>query len=150
MVKVPGLDGEKMGKSDAENAIGIDMDKDVILARYLSRGVTDKGRTRRNDPGNPWACRAVYPVHELVTDGEVVNRKIARQCAEAAIGCRDCKQLLVDNIGKILEPFQERRKELADQDGLVREILHEGGLKARKIIMPTIEEIADKMGIVTY
>ena len=40
--------------------------------------------------------------------------------------------------------------EFTNKDQLVKEILHEGGLKARKIILPTIEEVAGKMGIVTY
>jgi tryptophanyl-tRNA synthetase len=150
MVKVPGLDGGKMGKSDAGNAIGITMGKEEILSRYLSQGVTDTARQRISDPGNPGSCLSVYPVHQLVSNDKVASGDIARQCRKATIGCRECKRLLVDNIWEILEPFQERRRELADQDGLVRDILHEGGKRARRLIMPTIEEVADKMGIVTF
>ena len=151
MIKVPGLDGSKMGKSDAQNAIGITMRKQEILSQYLKHGVTDKNRIKKDIPGDPFnGCLSVYPVHLLVTGGESTNMFIAKDCQSAKIGCSDCKRLLVDNIWKALKPFQERRAYFAEQDKLVKEILREGGKKARKIILPTISEVADKMGIVTY
>jgi tryptophanyl-tRNA synthetase len=151
MIKVPGLDGGKMGKSEAQNAIGITMSKEEILSRYLKHGVTDESRVKRDMPGDPLnACRSVYPLHLLVTENEDTGRLIAKDCQSAKIGCADCKRLLVDNIWKVLEPFQERREYFSDKDDLVKEILHEGGKKAREIILPTIAKVADRMGIVTY
>src|SRR3989344_6983132 len=75
MVKVVGLDGAKMGKSDGDNAIDISASIDDIRRRYLERGITDEQRKRRNDPGDPYnRCKSVYPVHELVTKGETETR----------------------------------------------------------------------------
>ncbi len=151
MVKVVGLDGEKMGKSDADNSIDISASIEDILRRYLERGITDPQRQRRSDPGDPYnRCRSVYPVHELVTPDEPATRAIANACMKAEIGCIECKHLLVDNIARVILPFQERRKELADKDGYVREVLHEGGKKARARIAETVAEVRDRIGIVLY
>ncbi len=151
MLKVVGLDGEKMGKSDAGNAIDINMPISQIRRRYRTHGVTDKERTTMDVPGDPYnRCKSVYPVHELITPGETDTREIANACMTAQIGCVACKERLVDRMAEMLEPFQERRAELADQDDRVREILHEGGKAARAIIAPTVAEVRDKMGIVLY
>jgi len=151
MVRVPGLDGQKMGKSESDNAIDINLPLEEIRERYRTKGVTDKNRVRASDPGDPYnGCKSVYPVHELVSKGETETHKIAKACQTAAIGCAACKDILVENIGKLLVPFQERRRELAEKTGYVREILHEGGKKARGIIGATAAEVREKMGIVMY
>ncbi len=147
MVKVPGLDGGKMGKSEADKAIAITMSSSEILARYLKHGVTDRNRTSMNEPGNPDVCQSVYPMHKIVTPGEAESCEIASQCRNATIGCRACKELMVENLYKILGPFQERRAAYADKDKLVREILEDGGARARAMITPTVELVADRMGI---
>jgi len=151
MIKVPGLDGSKMGKSESDNAIDINSPMSVIRDRYLKKGVTDEERKRSSDPGDPYnRCKSVYAVHEIVTDGEVQSRAIANACMKAEIGCVACKNRLVDSIEKVLGPFQERRAVLANQNDLVKEILHEGGKKARAIIAETTATVRDKMGIIIY
>ncbi len=151
MIKVPGLDGEKMGKSEADNAIDINAPIDVIRKRYLARGITDPQRMRTSDPGDPYnRCRSVYPLHELITPGEADSRTIAKECLAASIGCVECKKRLVDSIAAILEPFQERRAALTKKDDYAREVLHEGGKRARRIIAETVEKVREKMGIIVY
>lgn len=151
MVKVPGLDGAKMGKSEADNAIDINAPISTIRERYLTRGITDPNRKRVSDPGNPYGeCRSVYPLHEMITDGETSTREIANQCLRAQIGCVECKNLLVDNMAKLLEPFQERRAALANRDAYVREVLHDGGHRAQRIIRETVSQVREKMGIRIY
>lgn len=151
MIKVPGLDGAKMGKSDADNAIDIDSPIPFIRERYRKRGITDPARIHITDPGDPYhGCKSVYPLHELITPGERESREIASLCRSANIGCADCKNLLVNSIAAILEPFQERRKELAAQDEYAREVLHEGGRRARSLIAETVAQVREKIGIVIY
>lgn len=151
MVKVPGLDGEKMGKSDSDNAIDINASMADIRARYLSRGITDPQRLRATDAGDPYnGCRSVYKLHELITPQEAETRAIANACSSGTIGCVACKNRLVDSIAVVLEPFQERRRELSGMDDFAREVLHEGGKKARQIIAQTLEGVRDKMGLVMY
>lgn len=151
MVRVPGLDGNKMGKSEADNAIDINSDIDAIAKRYRSRGVTDTQRVKPSDPGDPLnRCKSVYPVHELVTQGEKETRLIAGRCQTGKISCSECKTLLIENIAKILDPFRERRADLAPKDCAIREILHEGGKQARHVISQTVKNVRDAIGIKVY
>ena len=151
MVRVPGLDGGKMGKSEAANAVDINLPLSEIRNLYLKRGITDPQRVRATDPGDPYnRCQSVYPVHELVTEGEADTRHIAKQCMAGSLKCVDCKNILVDNIAVLLEPFQAARAELADKDDYVREVLHDGGKRAHALIRPTVEAVRDKMGITVY
>lgn len=151
MVKVPGLDGSKMGKSEADNAIDINASMAEIRDRYKRKGVTDPQRIRVTDPGDPYhGCKSVYAVHELITHGEKEDRTIANACLRAEISCSECKQRLGDSLARIIEPFQARRAELEDKDSFVREVLHDGGKRARARIKETVEVVRDKMGIVVY
>lgn len=151
MVRVPGLDGNKMGKSEADNAIDINAPIGVIAERYKKKGVTDPQRVKLEIPGDPYnRCQSVYPVHELVTPGESETREIAKLCQSASIGCGDCKQRLVSSIADILVPFQEQRRYWDERTDEVREILIEGGREARKIIAPTVGEVRELMGVRLY
>ncbi len=151
MVKVPGLDGHKMGKSSSDNAIGIGDTAVEIRSKYLKRGITDTNKARKNDPGDPYnGCKSVYAVHEMVTEGERETRTIANLCRSGQIGCVECKNMLVDGIAAILEPFQQRRAELDNQNDYVTDVLVEGGNAARAVIAQTVEDVRTKMGIVRY
>lgn len=151
MIRVPGLDGSKMGKSEGDNAIDINSPISVIRERYIKKGVTDVERKRASDIGDPYnRCQSVYPVHEMVTTNEIETRTIANACSTAQIGCRECKHLLVDGIARILGPFQEARAELAEKDVYIKEILHEGGKKARAMVHETTIVVREKMGVTIY
>ena len=148
MVRVPGLDGNKMGKSEADNAIDINSDLGTIERRYRSRGITDTMRVRPTDPGDPLnRCKSVYPVHKLITPEEKETAGIAARCMAGTISCTECKAILVESIGRMLIPFQERRAELASKDDEIREVLHEGGKRARRVIANTTATVREAIGI---
>lgn len=148
MIRIPGLDGQKMGKSDASKAININDPIDVIRDRYLKHGVTDPLRVKKDDPGDPYnRCVSIYPVHEVVTVGEKENRQIANDCMSAKIGCRECKLKLVDRLAEIIGPFQEKRAELQNQNDYVTDVLVEGGKKAREMFSETLDQVRSKIGI---
>ncbi len=150
MIKVPGLDGNKMGKSD-NNSIEIGAPMNIIGKLYMKKGITDPERKHLMDLGDPYnRCKSVYGIHELITQDEKDLRVIANKCMKAEISCVECKKILVESIAKILIPFQEKRKELTDKDDYVSEILYEGGKRARSIIAKTVAVVRDKMGIVLY
>jgi tryptophanyl-tRNA synthetase len=151
MIKVPGLDGSKMGKSESDNAIDIHASIAKIRERYMRKGVTDEQRIRVTDPGDPYnRCKSVYAVHELVTQSESSSRTIANACLAGTISCKECKNKLINSIQELLVPFQERRRELANQDDYVIDVLKNGGSRARKIISTTVSDVRHKMGITVY
>lgn len=151
MVKVPGLNGEKMGKSEANNAVDINSPVEMIRDLYLKKGITDPERKKVTDPGDPYnRCRSVYPVHELITGGEFETREIATACLQAKIGCVECKKRLMVSIAGLLEPFQQARSRLSAQTDYVKDILNDGGKKARLRVTETVETVREKMGVVIY
>lgn len=148
MIKVPGLDGNKMGKSEADNAVDINSSYDQIRDRYR-RGVTDPQKIRMNDPGDPDRCQSVYPVHRLVT-GEIERAEIETGCRAGTLSCVACKDKLARSIIELLGPFQEKRGALANQNDYVRDVLNDGGKRARVAIKETVELVRERMGIVIY
>lgn len=146
-IKVPGLDGtEKMGKSE-DNAILLTDSPDAIKQK-IAIAVTDTDRKRRNDPGNPFVCN-LFTMHELVSPKDVVE-EVKTGCQAAKIGCLECKKMLSSKIIDLLKPFQEKRKEIAAKPSLVKEVLHQGGLKARKTAKETVNEVREKMGLSSF
>lgn len=141
-VRVPGLDGSgKMGKSDG-NTIDLRDTPDVIRQK-IKVAVTDTGRKRRNDPGNPYNCR-LFDIHEFVTDMTKVE-EIKSQCQQATIGCVDCKCILAESVIAYLAPFQAERAKI-DRDYAMH-VLHSGGKKARQNAQKTVSAVRELMGL---
>ena len=139
-----GLDGQaKMSKS-LDNHLDLAATPEDTAKRLMT-AYTDPQRTTRNIPGRPEVCN-VYSMHRMFsTPGQVTA--VYDECTTAARGCVDCKRELAASINGFLEPMRERRREYEARPGYVREILHEGGKKARAIAVHTIEEVYKKMGL---
>ena len=139
-----GLDGQaKMSKS-LDNHLDLAATPEDTAKRLMT-AFTDPQRTTRNIPGRPEVCN-VYSLHQLFTRPEQVTA-VYDECTTAARGCVDCKRELADSINAFLEPMRERRREYQSRPGYVREILDEGGKRARAIAVETIEEVYEKMGL---
>ncbi len=138
--KVLGIDGkEKMSKS-LNNHIELASTPEETTARVREM-VTDPARVKRTDPGNPDVCN-VYTMHKIFSpqaEIEMVNV----ECRRAGIGCVDCKKLLATNLNKHLEPFRAKRAEFASRPDYVRDVLDDGGRRARAIAEKTIKEVRE-------
>ena len=140
---VVGLDGRKMSKSYG-NTVQLRDEPDVI-EKKVSRMQTDPARVRRKDPGDPEKC-PVFTWHEIYLD-EDQREWAANGCRTASIGCRDCKQPLIDKISVEQTIFRERASEYAESTDKVRQILDEGSEKARVIAKETMTEVRAAIGI---
>ncbi|MFM8409348.1 MAG: tryptophan--tRNA ligase [Alphaproteobacteria bacterium] len=140
--KVPGTDGRKMSKSYG-NAIQLDEEPASIEAR-LGRMATDPRRVRRTDPGDPADCPA-HALHRVYDTQEELDW-VDRGCRTAGIGCLECKKVMIRHVVDDLEPFREKRRELAARPGWVREVIEEGTKKAREIARATMEEVRAAIG----
>jgi tryptophanyl-tRNA synthetase len=137
--KVPGTDGRKMSKSYG-NAIYLSDTTEEITAKVKPM-VTDPARKRRSDPGNPDIC-PVFDLHRIFTP-EGPREQCATGCRTAAIGCLDCKGVLLQHMLPPLAQIRERRQRYVDKPAEIVEILHEGSKRARKIAVATMTEVRD-------
>jgi tryptophanyl-tRNA synthetase len=137
--KVPGTDGRKMSKSYG-NAIYLSDTGEEITAK-IKPMVTDPARKRRSDPGNPEVC-PVFDLHRIFTP-EPDREACATGCRTAAIGCLDCKGVLLKHMLPPLAAIRERRQHFVEKPREIVEILYEGSKRARRFAQQTMHEVHD-------
>ena len=142
--KIPGTDGRKMSKS-YDNAIFLS-DPPAEITAKIKPMITDPARKRRTDPGNPEVC-PVYDLHKVFTPKAERESTIVPGCTTAAIGCLDCKEVLLRHMLPVLTPISERRAELARDPDTVLDILEDGTARARKVASETLGEAKAAMQI---
>lgn len=142
--RVLGLDGKaKMSKSK-QNTLDL-LDSPDALWTKLRTAVTDEQRLRRADPGRPEVCN-VFSWHKLLSDPATVA-KVEAECRTAAIGCVDCKKLVLEGLRRELDPIRAKAEELYAHPERVRDALDRGGKKARAVARATLDLVRDKMGL---
>lgn len=141
--RIVGTDGRKMSKS-YQNSIylsdSLEQTNEKIRHHY-----TDPARKRRTDPGNPDRC-PIFAHHQQVTNLET-TQQINEDCRKAAIGCVDCKKILMKNVEEELVPYRIRRERFLKKPETVTEILAEGSQKAQQAAKRTLAEANEAMGI---
>jgi tryptophanyl-tRNA synthetase len=140
--KLSGTDGRKMSKSFG-NAINLKDSREDIRQK-ISTMKTDVRRKRRSDPGEPNDC-PVFTLHKAFLSKDKRD-ELAEGCRTAGIGCLDCKNVVIERIIHILNPFWEKRRVLENNPNLVWEILEEGNKRARKDAQKTMEEVRSALG----
>ena len=140
--RIKGLDGnEKMGKS-LGNAIYLS-DTDEEINRKVMGALTDPGRIKKDDLGNPDICMVAY-YHNLFTNPEEYTT-VCEECRAGKRGCVACKKQLAKNINDTLEPMREKRKYYEERPELVDEILRKGTEKARQTAKETMKKVKKAM-----
>lgn len=124
-----GLDGNKMGKS-ANNGIFISDTEDETAKKIKKKAITDTNRVRRDDPGNPENCAAVFQWYKAFASKETVEHT-ETECRAGSRGCGDCKKMLTELINEELRPIRQRRAEYAADRGQVIQILNKGAEHTR-------------------
>lgn len=139
---LPGLDGRKMSKS-YNNTIELS-DPPETAQKKVMQMLTDPGRVRRTDRGNPDVC-PVFAYHKTYNSDEVPQ--IDQDCRSASIGCVDCKRNLGNKLIAKLTPFYEKRAKWASKPNDVREVLADGASRARKVAQETMAEVRSAMNL---
>jgi tryptophanyl-tRNA synthetase len=139
--RLPGLDGNaKMSKS-LNNTIFLSDEPDTVKAK-LKKAPTDPNKIRKGDPGNPDIC-LIYSYHKKFNPGEI--QEVEAGCRSGVLGCFDCKMNCASKISSFLEPMIDKRKYYENNLPLIKEILADGELKAKKIAVATMSEVHEKM-----
>jgi tryptophanyl-tRNA synthetase len=141
--KIPGIDGRKMSKSYG-NAVVLSEPPEDVDAK-LSKMMTDPRRVRRRDPGEPADCPA-FNLHRLYCTPEEIEY-VSNGCRTAEIGCLDCKKVMIKHVLEDLAVFREKRAYWEQHRDDVRDVLLEGGRRARAIAQQTMAEVRDVVGV---
>ena len=140
--RIKGLDGnDKMGKS-LGNAIYLS-DTDEEITKKVMGALTDPGRIKKDDLGNPDICMVSY-YHNLFTRKEDTET-VCKECKAGARGCVACKKQLIQNIIEELKPIREKRKYYEEHPELIDEILINGTAKAQKVAKETLKKVKKAM-----
>ncbi|NLZ38809.1 MAG: tryptophan--tRNA ligase [Firmicutes bacterium] len=139
---LPGIDGRKMSKSYGNT---IDMsDHPDEIRKKVRKMVTDPGRIRKNDPGNPDVCTA-FVFHGVFNTEEVAN--VEQVCRRGEIGCVQCKKQLAERIVSFLEPIYERRQALENKKDYIRAILTDGAKRASALAAENMAKVRELMNL---
>ncbi len=131
-----GIDGRKMSKS-YNNAIYL-KDSEKEIYNKIKSMVTDIGRPRRSDPGNPDNCKT-FPLYKVFARDIVTQ--VIEECTGAKIGCIECKDRIAKKFLEYISPIKERRSYYEKHKDEVIDILIEGSKKAREVASQTIKEV---------
>jgi len=141
---VPGIDGRKMSKS-YDNTIDI-FDSGKALKKKVMAVVTDS--TPLEEPKDPDSCN-VYALIRLFASEEK-NREIREKYKAGGFGYGHAKKELLSLIEDYFSEARVRREELARDPDTVRDMLREGGRKARERAETVMEPVRSATGIVRH
>jgi len=140
---VPGIDGQKMSKSYG-NTIEIFEPQDSIRKKIM-KIVTDS--TPVEEPKDPGKCnvfallKLVAPPDEL-TDWENRYRS-------GGMGYGEVKKRLAELIIEYFEPFRQKRADLENNLGYVRDVLADGARRAKSVASETLAKARKAVGLVS-
>ncbi len=138
---VPGIDGAKMSKSYG-NDIPIFMEEKP-LQKLCNKVVTDS--TPLGEPLEPEGNN-LYALQSLFLDA-TQQSELATRYRSGQFGYGHFKKELKELIWDAFAPAREKRAYYLDHLDEVREILHEGASKARKVATAKMEIVRDAVGI---
>jgi len=140
---VPGIDGQKMSKS-YDNTIEIFATERQTKKRCAAI-VTDS--TPLQAPKAPDTCNVFALLKLFADDAELED--IAARYRSGGYGYGDAKGRLAELINERFADARRRYPQIASRPDDVRDVLREGGRKARQVAEATIQRVRDACGILT-
>jgi tryptophanyl-tRNA synthetase len=140
--RLPGLDNRKMSKS-YQNTIDLSDDAETVRTK-VRQMYTDPKRVRADIPGtvegNP-----VFIYHEAFNPNRAEVEDLARRYRQGTVGDVEVKRKLADAINGMLEPMRDRRQQVLEKPGYLKDVLFEGSERARRHAVSTMERVRDAM-----
>ncbi|HUT56745.1 MAG TPA: tryptophan--tRNA ligase [Phycisphaerae bacterium] len=141
---VPGIDGQKMSKS-YDNTIELFTTPKATQKRCMQI-VTDS--TPMEAPKDPDKCN-VFALLKLVASPQELD-EIAGRYRAGGYGYGQAKKRLAELINELFAGARGRYAELEASPDTVRDVLREGGRKARQVAQATMERVRSAAGIVVH
>jgi len=117
------------------------LDPPDAIRRKFKTAVTDSGREIVHAPDKPGISNLIEIM--TVATGESIEKIQSRYDGQ---GYGAFKEEVAESVVALLEPFQERYREIRDDAGELHRILALGADKAREASAPTLETMYDRMG----
>ena len=139
---IPGTDGQKMSKSYG-NTINI-FEEEKPLRKKIMRIVTDS--TPIEEPKDPEKCNlfALYKLFASKNQIKIMKEKYLH----GGTGYGEIKKELFEIVWEYFQPFRQKRADLAQDIGEVKNILKKGAVKTQKIALETLEAVKKKVGLI--
>lgn len=140
---VPGIDGRKMSKS-YRNTIGI-FDEGKVLKKQVMSIVTDS--TPLDDPKNPDTDN-VFALLKLFATPEKLQ-EIAAAYRAGGYGYGHAKKELLGYVRDYFAEARDRRRDLLARPDYVMDVLREGGKRGRVRAEAIMQQVRERVGLVT-
>ena len=139
---VLGIDGRKMSKS-YNNIIPL-----LSTEKELKKAVM-KIVTNSQEPGEPkdWRNNTLYSIYSSFADDDQIQDLKLKY--EDGIGWGDAKNIVFEELNKLLMPVRERYGDLKTQEAHVEDILQENAKKVRETTKATLESVKSHVGLKT-
>lgn len=128
---VPGIDGQKMAKSRPQYAIPIFATRNEITKKVMAIVTDSSGEM----PVNVFALHKLYKSEEELLPFYTANKG----------NYKTIKEALIEDIDAVARPMREKRASMTDEE--VKQILREGGEKARAVASEKMKEVREKIGV---
>jgi tryptophanyl-tRNA synthetase len=138
---IPGIDGQKMSKSKG-NVIPLFGTDDEVKKAVMSVVTDSKTPDEKKDPDT----NNIYNIHKLFLN-QTENAELRRKFEQGGYGYKDAKEALLSAIMEWRKGKKEKFDQLiADQERL-KEILEDGGKKARARAQETMKKVREQVGL---
>ena len=141
---VPGTDGQKMSKS-YNNTIPL-FGTDEEIKKAVMSIVTDSKSPE--DPKDPEKCH-VFALHKLLLSERELDL-IRKRYIHGGLGYKESKEMLIEEILKLVIPMRELRGKYERNPKKVLKILKNGANKAKKEAERKMNDVRQKIGVNIY
>ena len=138
---VPGIDGRKMSKSYG-NTIPLFGNDDQIRKAVMSI-VTDSKSPE--EPKNPEECN-IFAIHKLFLKGEDLEN-LKMRYLNGGLGYKESKDMLYQEIIYFIKPMRDKREYYEKHIDEVKNILKEGGERAKQNVFDKMKIIRNNVGV---
>lgn len=143
---VPSLTGEgKMSKSVEGSFVALTDDSDTIK-KHLASVPTDSGKGETLPEKGGVATLMTFV--ELF-EGADKRKHYENLYTSSGIRYSDLKEELARAVFETLKPIQEKRLELESNPDFIREVILEGGSRAKSVCRQTLNQVREAMGLMT-
>ena len=142
---VPGIDGQKMSKS-YNNVVEL-FQTPKQTKKQCGKIVTDS--TPLEDPKDPENCNVIALLKLLADEAELAE--ISQKYRDGGYGYGSAKSRLAELVNDFFAEGREKYDKLITDPDTIRDILREGGKKARLVAEGTMDRVRAATGIIkTY